>query len=44
MFSVMLITWNPDPKQLLADFPGLYRCYQAARERPAMAKCLEIHE
>ena len=44
MFAVMLITWNPDPKQLLADFPGLNRCYQAARERPAMAKCLEIHE
>lgn len=44
MYTVMLITWAPDAKQLLADFPGLKRCFRAARERPAMAKVLEMHK
>lgn len=43
MFAVMLVTWNPDAEQLLADFPGLNACYRAAQEKPAMAKCLAIH-
>ena len=43
MFAVMLITWNPDTKQLLADFPGLQACFRAAREKPAMAKVLELN-
>ncbi len=43
MFAVMLITWNPDMKQLLADFPGLNTCFRAAREKPAMAKALKLN-
>lgn len=44
MFAVMLITWNPDPKKLLIDYPGLKTCFRAAREKPAMAKMLEMHK
>lgn len=43
MYTVMLITWAPDTKQLLADFPGLKRCFKAALDRPAMAKVMEMH-
>lgn len=43
IYTVMLITWAPDAKQLLTDFPGLKTCFRTARERPAMAKVLEIH-
>lgn len=43
IFAVMLITWAPDMKQLLADFPGLKRCFKAALERPAMARVMEMH-
>lgn len=44
MYAVMLITWAPDMKQLLSEFPGLKRCFKAALERPAMAKCMEAHK
>lgn len=44
MFAVMLITWNPDATQLLTDFPGLKRCFDAALEKPAMAKVMTLNE
>jgi len=44
MFAVMLITWNPDTKQLLFDFPGLKRCFETAMDRPAMVKVMALNE
>lgn len=43
IYAVMLITWNPDPKQLLSDSPGLNACFNAAKEREVMARLLPIH-
>lgn len=44
IFAVMLVTWNPDTKKLLTDFPGLKRCFKAALARPAMAKVMDQHK
>ena len=38
----MLVTWFPDPENLLERMPAVERCYRLVTARPAAGKCMGI--